>query len=59
MGHASEVREDEWEDMIPVEEDCQTRSESVEVDNLMSEVKRRPISVHSPGRPKGKGRKEY
>ena len=55
----SGVEEDEWEDMIPVEEDSQTRSESVEVDNPVSETKRRPRSVSSPGRPRGKGRRGY
>ena len=55
----SKVEEAEWEDMIPVEEDNQTRSETVEVDSPMTSAKGRPIIVPSPGRLRGKGRRGY
>ena len=53
------MEEAEWEDMIPVEEDNQTRSETVEVDSPMTSAKGRPIIVPSPGRLRGKGRRGY
>ena len=57
----SEVEGDEWEDMIPVEEDSQSRSEGEGVVSTMSEAMGRPRSALSPGRlgGKGKGRKGY
>ena len=54
-----EAEEDDWEDMNPRGEDKPTGSETAGEAKPKTRARGRPKIVHSPGRPRGRGRRGY
>ena len=52
-------REDEWEDINPVEGDSIARSETTKVDRPNDRAMGRPRSAMFPGRPRGRGQRGF